>query len=319
MFLSVCIITKNEASNIKSCLDSVKEIADEIIILDAFSTDNTIAIAKKYTSKIYVKEWIDDFSFSRNFTISKATGTWILVIDADERFHCEPNFISNLKSTKVKAFSVIRKEIYRQHDDLKLVKYPVNLIRLFKRETNAKFQYPIHERLDDYFHREAIAVSLNHDCYLDHHISVDIESVNSKQQKYLTLITNYLKKHPNDEWSTYQKIKTLKYFKENEHVLDIAQTFRPSSLKIEVATQIIVSQIYLEKGAFDDAIEVLRNISNSKNNTITNMLLGDVYFKKKKYTTALKYYLKLKTSSTAIDFKHAMYIASYCEKEDKVK
>lgn len=318
MLLSVCIITKNEESNIKSCLDSIKDIADEIIILDSFSTDNTISIAQKYTSKIYSKKWIDDYSFSRNFTISKAKGEWILIIDADEEFNYDHNFISKLKATKTKAFSIVRKEIYRQHHDLKLVKYPVTIVRLFKRETNATFQYPIHERLDDYFYKEEIAVAINQDCYLDHNISLRIEHVNSKQSKYLELIDGYLKKHPNDEWLTYQKIKTLKYFKKNEEVFNIAKTFKASNIKIKIATNIIVAQLYIENGKLDDAIKVIRSLPKIKHNTIANMLLGDIYFKQKKYLLALKQYTKLKTSSKSINFKQAMYIVSYCEKEDKI-
>lgn len=281
MFLSVCILTKNEASNIESCLDSVKGIADEIIILDSFSTDNTIAIAKNYTSKIYFKKWIDDFSFSRNFTISKAKGEWILVIDADERFVFETNFIAKLKATKINAFSIVRKEIYRQQHDLKQVKYPVSIIRLFKRETNAKFQYPIHERLDDFFTKGGIQVALNHDCYLEHHISVNVEYVQSKQENYLALIDSYLEKNPTDEWLMYQKIKTLKYFKKNQRVFDLIKKFKTKNLKIRTATTVILSQLYTESGKLDDAINTLRNLPKPNNSTIIHMLLGDCYFKKK--------------------------------------
>lgn len=318
MFLSVCIITKNEASTIKSCLDSVKEIADEIIIVDAFSTDDTVAIAQKYTSKIYTKKWIDDFSFSRNFSISKAKGKWILIIDADEKFVYEPNFISKLKTTKTKAFSIIRKEMYRQQHDLKLVKYPVSIIRLFQRATNATFQYPIHERLDNYFHQEDISVSIHHDCYLEHHISLPAEQQHAKQEKYLKMIYTYLEKHPTDDWLMYQKIKTLKYFKRNDSVLESIKILKTNDLKINVAANSILSQVYAESGQVDDAIKVLKALPYTKNSTIINILLGDFYFKKGKYLLALKYYRKLKTSSKSIDFPQAMYIISYCEKEDKV-
>lgn len=318
MLLSVCIITKNEASTIKSCLDSVKEIADEIIIVDAFSTDNTVAIAQKYTSKIYTKEWIDDFSFSRNFSISKAKGTWILIIDADEKLVYKPNFIAKLKTTKTKAFSIIRKEMYRQQHDLKLVKYPVSIIRLFQRATNAAFQYPIHERLDNFFHQKNIRVSIHQNCYLEHHISLPIEQQHSKQEKYLKMIDAYLEKHPNDDWLTYQKIKTLKYFKRNDCVLESAKKLRTNDLKIKVAANSIVSQVYAENGQLDDAIKILKALPHGKNSTITNILLGDFYFKKEKYLLALKHYVKLKTSSKSIHFAQAMYIISYCKKEDKV-
>jgi len=85
MKLSVCMIVKNEEVMLDGALESVKD-ADEIIVCDTGSTDKTIAIAKQYTDKIYTDfTWCDDFSAARNHANSKATGDWILVIDADER------------------------------------------------------------------------------------------------------------------------------------------------------------------------------------------------------------------------------------------
>ncbi|WP_046758413.1 glycosyltransferase family 2 protein [Kordia jejudonensis] len=318
MLLSACIITKNEASNIKSCLESIKDIADEIIILDAFSTDATLEIAKKYTANIYTKEWIHDFSYARNFTISKAKGEWILIIDADEVFTYDSHFASNLTATKTDAFSITRKEIYRQHHDLKQVQFPVHIIRLFRRRTNATFRYPIHERLDDYFIENAIPVSINRHCHLDHHISSNIGFVQSKQKKYLAQIKHYLEKQPTDDWLRYQKIKTLKYFKQHSKALQLIDTFKTKNYKISVATRVIESQIHAENGALDNAIRILKNIPKARNSSIVQMLLGDFYFKKKKFFSALRHYLKLKTSTKTIDFENAMYIVSYCEKKDKV-
>jgi glycosyltransferase involved in cell wall biosynthesis len=82
--LSVVTITKNEESMIGGCLESIKAIADEIIIIDDLSTDKTLQIAKKYTKKIY-KNKLKGFASQKNLGISKARGEWILVLDADER------------------------------------------------------------------------------------------------------------------------------------------------------------------------------------------------------------------------------------------
>lgn len=82
--IAVCMIVKNEEKFLESCLNSVKNLADEIIIVDTGSTDGTIEIAKKFTDKIFNFEWKNDFSLARNFSISKTTKRWILVIDADE-------------------------------------------------------------------------------------------------------------------------------------------------------------------------------------------------------------------------------------------
>jgi len=81
--LSVVIITKNEEENIKQCLESVKW-ADEIIVVDSFSTDKTVEIAKQYTKKIFLNDNSKCINLNKNLGMEKATGDWILVLDADE-------------------------------------------------------------------------------------------------------------------------------------------------------------------------------------------------------------------------------------------
>ena len=84
MNLSLCMIVKNEEKTIGRCLAGVAEACDEIIIVDTGSTDKTKEIAGKYTDKIYDFAWNDDFSAARNFSFSKATGDFILWLDADD-------------------------------------------------------------------------------------------------------------------------------------------------------------------------------------------------------------------------------------------
>lgn len=81
--LSVVILTKNESDRIKTCLESVKW-ADEIVIVDNGSTDNTLEIARKYSDKIF-KADLQNFAEARNFAAKRTSGDWILYVDADER------------------------------------------------------------------------------------------------------------------------------------------------------------------------------------------------------------------------------------------
>lgn len=81
--ISVIIITKNEKERIKACLESVKW-AQEIIVLDNGSSDETLEIAKKYTSKIFSYNGLD-FASIRNKGMEKASNNWVLYIDSDER------------------------------------------------------------------------------------------------------------------------------------------------------------------------------------------------------------------------------------------
>jgi glycosyltransferase involved in cell wall biosynthesis len=82
--ISVCLIVKNEEKVLGRCLNSLSGIADEIIVVDTGSTDNTKSIAKEFNCNIYEFEWIDDFAAARNFSFSKATKDYIYVADADE-------------------------------------------------------------------------------------------------------------------------------------------------------------------------------------------------------------------------------------------
>jgi GT2 family glycosyltransferase/glycosyltransferase involved in cell wall biosynthesis/Flp pilus assembly protein TadD len=82
--ISLCMIVKNEQSRIGGCLKKNGPIVDEIIVVDTGSTDRTKDIAKAFGAKVYDFEWTDNFSDARNFSISKASGKWILILDADE-------------------------------------------------------------------------------------------------------------------------------------------------------------------------------------------------------------------------------------------
>ena len=82
--ISLCMIVKNEANRLSICLDTVKDIVDEIIIVDTGSTDDTIEIAKKYTDKIYYFEWVNDFSKARNYSFSLASKEYIMWLDGDD-------------------------------------------------------------------------------------------------------------------------------------------------------------------------------------------------------------------------------------------
>lgn len=82
--ISLCMIVKNEEAVLGRCLDSIKDVIDEIIIVDTGSTDKTMEIAKEYTDKVFSFEWINDFAAARNFAFEKATCDYIMWLDADD-------------------------------------------------------------------------------------------------------------------------------------------------------------------------------------------------------------------------------------------
>lgn len=81
--LSAVIITKNEELNIRRCLESIKDLVSEIIIIDSQSTDDTVKICKEYGSKVYQIDW-EGFGKAKKFGVEKASNNWILSLDSDE-------------------------------------------------------------------------------------------------------------------------------------------------------------------------------------------------------------------------------------------
>ena len=89
MRISACYIVKNEAENVKRSISSIRGQVDEIVVVDTGSTDRTVAIASGLGANIYDFVWQDDFASARNYALSKATGDWIVLLDADEYFSAD--------------------------------------------------------------------------------------------------------------------------------------------------------------------------------------------------------------------------------------
>ena len=138
--ISLCMIVRDEEDVLERCLDSVKDLVDEIVIVDTGSVDKTKEIAMKYTKNIYDFEWIDDFAEARNFSFSKATKDYIMWLDADDVIEEEER----------ERFLELKKNI-DYSVDIYMLKYKVdqdtvlNRERLLKRSANFKWVSPIHE------------------------------------------------------------------------------------------------------------------------------------------------------------------------------
>jgi len=98
--LSVFLITKQEEANIKTCLESIKDIADEIIVVDSNSSDKTVEIAKSFGAQIYFKDFFS-FTEQKNFALSKVTKPWALNLDADE--YLTPKLAAEIKKLLTSA------------------------------------------------------------------------------------------------------------------------------------------------------------------------------------------------------------------------
>lgn len=147
--LSVTIIAKDEADRIEDCLKSVANWADEIIVLDSGSTDNTVEIAKRYTDNVYITDW-PGYGPQKQRALEKATSNWVLSIDADERVSTElRNDIDEVLSketTECNGYCTPWAVILHNHrmDFGRSARAP---LRLFKREGARFTDSQIHERI----------------------------------------------------------------------------------------------------------------------------------------------------------------------------
>jgi glycosyltransferase involved in cell wall biosynthesis len=114
--LSVVLAVRNEEENIGRCLDSVKGIADEIIVVDEHSTDKTVERAKKYGAKIFLEPHHEIFHITKQAALEKATGDWILQLDADEVV--TPELAKEITSTINGSPSTVTNNLFRRHQIL---------------------------------------------------------------------------------------------------------------------------------------------------------------------------------------------------------
>lgn len=147
--ISLCMIVRDEEETLARCLDTVKDIVDEIIIVDTGSVDKTKDIARKYTSNIYDFKWIDDFSAARNFSFSKATKEYMLWLDADDVLMEEDrNKLKYLKERMEPAVDVVMMKYNLGVDNKERPVCTYYRERLLKRDKNYKWNDAVHEYID---------------------------------------------------------------------------------------------------------------------------------------------------------------------------
>lgn len=190
--ISCAIIVKNGADTIERCLQSLIGSVDEIILVDTGSTDNTVALASRFTDKIFYFMWINDFSAARNFSLSKCSGDWILVIDSDE-YLTEPVKDKLLDFIKQNPHSVGK--IAQMNTTLTaegIQNSQCTLTRFFPR--TLVFEGRIHEQLVTSKPRLYTGIKVQHEGYLE----------NNKIERNQQLLQLELLEHQNDAYVLFQ-------------------------------------------------------------------------------------------------------------------
>lgn len=145
--LSVVLATFNEEKNISDCLDSIRNLADEIIVVDGSSTDKTVEIAKKYGAKVCITDNPSNFHINKQKAIDLATKDWILQLDADERVTLELTLeIKGKINNSASGYWVPRKNWFLGRFLMKGGQYPDYTLRLYKKGKGKLPQKDVHEQ-----------------------------------------------------------------------------------------------------------------------------------------------------------------------------
>jgi len=161
--LSLAMIVKNEEVVLERCLNSVKHLVDEIIIVDTGSTDRTVEIAQKYTDKIYHFKWGDHFAEARNHSFSKATCDYIMWLDADDYLESsEQEKLLELKQNFDSDIDIAMLKYHVGFDEFDQVTMSNYRERILKRSKNFKWEEPVHECIAPSGHVKQFDIAITH-------------------------------------------------------------------------------------------------------------------------------------------------------------
>ncbi|WP_256311246.1 glycosyltransferase family 2 protein [Tissierella carlieri] len=215
------MMVKNEEKNLERCLDSLKVFLDdplvELIIIDTGSTDKTVDIAKKYTSKLYFHEWNNNFSEMRNISISYATGKWLFLIDGDECLEDPIKTFKLLIENDLENYNTIQfniKSYLNMSEDSNYSVLPQP--RVFRNDGTFRYEGTVHNQ--PIFK----APILDTDVIVEHYgyISTDNELMERKFQRTATILKEELKKNPNNPYYQYQLAASYSMYGDSKKTLE---------------------------------------------------------------------------------------------------
>jgi len=261
--ISLCMIVKNEEVNLAECLQAIANYMDEIVIVDTGSTDRTKEIALQYTSKVYDYQWNNDFAVARNFSISKASNEFILVIDSDETIeNINIDEIRRLiESNPSKIGRLLRINEFTRKGTPYKFRERVN--RLFSKNY---YQYSgtIHEQLirvgeienDSANDTYLIPLTIRHSGY-----EGELDTRKRKTERNINLLKKALVLNPDDPYLLYQLGKS--YYMEEDYIS--ACDFLGQALcfdldpKLEYVQDMVESYGYslINSGQYDAAMQLL--------------------------------------------------------------
>ena len=290
--ISLCMIVKNEEKYLEQCLNSVKDIADEIIIVDTGSTDKTKEIAKSFNAKVFDFKWVDDFSAARNESLKHAAKEWILVVDSDEVIEGKDLEVIKelIKAKDADAFLFLQKNytnetsiagfVQEEHNDngkIYLGWYGSLIARLFRNKKDFKFTGTVHELVEPSVEANNGKLAATN-IVLHHYGNADPKIARKKREFYLELCRKKVEQKKDD--SSYFELGVL--YKENKDFDNAIKSFKKTiELNPKHSNALYeLGVVYEQQKNYDEAIKNYTASLRIKENSEAFQNLGVCYLKK---------------------------------------
>lgn len=303
MSLSLCMIVKNEEKSLSTCLESIKDIVDEMIIVDTGSTDQTVEIAKSYGAKVCYFEWNDNFSDARNFSLEQANGDWILIMDGDDELKdSDKSEIGPLlKNSDVDIYLFQTLSYVGNNSDT-----VANLnVRLIKNNQGYKYKGAIHEQIynsiNDKIEKNKVRIEkivVYHYGYLK-----SIEKEKDKSIRNMKILNKVLENDPHNNFHLYnmgnEYLRLGEFEKALEYYKRAYENFMP---RLAQSPKLLLKMVMTLDGLsmYDEAIKVIDiGLEYYPKFTDLEYMRACVYDKQKKYSLAIKGFKKCMTMGDA--------------------
>jgi glycosyltransferase involved in cell wall biosynthesis len=195
--LSLCMVVKNEERNLPRCLDSVRDLAGELIVVDTGSTDQTLRIAAGYGARVIPFDFTTvDFAAARNCAIARASGRWILVLDADETLdRASAPLVERLVALGENAGYFLERHNHWSESSNPTTDY---VVRLFPNRPHHRYRGRVHETIDASI-LSAGGRLRKTEIRIDHNFASDQESRRRKNRWYIEILKEEIAADPSDD------------------------------------------------------------------------------------------------------------------------
>lgn len=196
--LSLCMIVKNEAENLPRCLASASDVVDEIVVVDTGSSDTTPVLAARAGAKVFHVSWENDFAKARNAAIDRATGAWVLVLDADEELaeSFRKGVRRALERTPAAALRVVVENLSPAGDVAVSTEAPS--VRVFRNAPAHRYERSIHEQVTPSILRAGGMIQDVEHRILHHGYTSDRAQGGSRAERNLAMLEAELARTPED-------------------------------------------------------------------------------------------------------------------------